>query len=639
MTRLPAGACRLGQIALALGVMLPFASLPPLALGYWDKAEPLVVGLHAIAALAALALALAAWRAPALVWAGLRHPVVLLPLALGVWSMAVAPWVALPRLSLTGAPQSGFGAVWQIDLGLLIATARLARLDAAAWRRLGDLAVAAVAAVAALKGFDWISERSGGSHLLVWVASYYGWLGPAMAVMALEPGDSRGRRALVLAVAAAVVLVGRSVSIGAASLLGLAVAGVIGRLDQRRIGAAGAGLAAAAALIPGLLVVFVPVLRDWPSVADRRSLLTMVWAEVSGWPASTWITGLGWGRTQDVFQAQLAVSGMRLWDGSWIFMSSDYFNSHNFLSEALLGAGIPGLALSLSWPLALVLACDPARRRVAAGFAVALAGFSAIWFPLALGLPLTAMAVASLAPRPEPSVAPPRPALTGAAAVLAAALLGLAVLLVQHGRDIIALQTALTSGSKAIPAFPADPRGGDLAAAEMIRDEFNRLETVPSADRGRWRPAAQAMANYLRRRIPETQTVLLPVTGLSLMTQMRMSEHLAWLEGDLGLSGPVWAEWLDRTWHLAPGRSDLAIPLFTRLAVMGRADLLEGGVQRVLRRDPHDPVGLYFWGLLLVQRPEPEAKRAGLAQVRASIDAGLERFMPVDPALLPLLRP
>jgi len=53
---------RLPALALALALLLPFASLPVFALGYWDKAEPMVVWFHATAALTAFAVAVDLWR-------------------------------------------------------------------------------------------------------------------------------------------------------------------------------------------------------------------------------------------------------------------------------------------------------------------------------------------------------------------------------------------------------------------------------------------------------------------------------------------------------------------------------------------------------------------------------------------------
>lgn len=631
----PAAARRLAFAALALGLLLPFASLPPFALGYWDKAEPLVVGLHAVSALAACALGLAALRAPAVVLGCWKHPVVVLPLALAAWSALAAPFTGLPWLSLSGAPQSGYGALWQLDMAVLIAAARLVRQDAALWTRLRQWAVAAVAAVAAVKLFDWAWEVSGGRHLLVWVSSYYGWLGFALPAVALAPGAGRRRRLAVWAVAVAVVVASRSVAALAALLAGVAVAAWLARRPRPAL----AGLAVGAALaLPSLVIAFVPQVRAVMSLADRHSLLSMTWAELSAWPWTTWLGGLGWGRTQDMFHRHLQDSGMRLWDGSWIFMSSDYFHSHNGLAEALLAVGVPGLLLWLAWPLALAMTAAPDRRAAAAGLAVAWAVMSVLWFPLALSVPLTAVAAAALLPEVRPVagrarwLALPLPV---AGVVVAVA----ALVLLRHGMALTAARADLVGWSATPRPLPADPRGGDLAAAAMIRDAFNAMETIPESERARALPAARMMADYLARRIPETPTVLLPVTGLSMMAQVRMTRSLAWATDDLAPRALTWGEWLDHAWRLAPGRSDLAIPLFSELAVRGRFDLVQMGTRRLLQRDSRDPVGLYFGGLLTVQRPEPQAKQAGIDMLRASVDAGIERYMPVDPALRRILDP
>lgn len=637
---LPTAARVLAAFALALGIVLPFVSLPPFALGYWEKAEPLVVGLHGVAALAAFALAVAACRVPAVVMECFRHPYVLLPLALALWSSAMAPFTDLPLLSLIGAPQSGFGALWQADFAVLIAAARLLRGDRVVWPALGRLAVAAVAAVAAVKAFDWAWERTGGTHLLVWVASYYGWLGLALPVVMPALGNGRWRRLGPLAAAVTVILASRSMGLVAGAVIGGVMAVVLGRVKDARGRWIGLSMAALAAVAPGFLLVFLPQVGAVTSAADRRALLHMLWNEMSGWPWFRWISGMGWGRTQDVFHANLQASGMTLWNESWIFMASDYFHSHNALAEALLAAGVPALALTLAWPLVLPLACDPARRAAAAGFAVGYALMSAIWFPLALCVPMLALATAALAPVPQPRlrrVPWARPVLVGGLGVAGLGGVLLAGILVHHGRAVEAARADIFAGAAAPRLIPADPRGGDLMAAELIRDGFRHVETLAQSDRARYVPASLMMAEYLRRRIPETRTTLLPVSGLSLMAQVRVIQSLGWLENEAALPGRLWAEWLGYAWRLAPGRSDLAIPLFGHLAVRGRFDLLEPGVRELLRRDRRDPVGLYFLGLLTVQRPEQAAKRAGLDMLRASIDSGIGRYMPLDPALWSLL--
>lgn len=626
-------------LSLLLGLALPLASLPPLRLGYWESAEPLVIGFHVCAGLAALGLGLAALHSSRQVATAFCNPIVILPLALGGFSLLVAPLTQMPWLSALGPPQSGQGALWYLEFGTLIAAARVVRANGA-WAALQRVAVVVVLAVAAIKGFDWWWERQGGTHLLIWVAAYYAWLGLVLPAFTHDAGSVWRRLGWVAAIA--VLLAGRSAAaalgaaLAAAMIVALALAG--DRPWPRRAAMAVPLITLASA---PLLLFGLPGVGTIASLADRRSLLMMVGTALESWQPGTWLTGTGWGRTQDTFHANLASSGQVLWDNSWIFMSSDYFHSHNALAEALLATGLPGLLLAAAWFPAIIGGAEQGKRNLAAAMATALAVLSSLWFQLVLSLPLTALALAALAPPlPAAGESGARRKLGAALCCTAAlAFVWVGVLLYGYARHLTAVRSDLMTWSPAPRPFPADPRGSDLAAAEMIRDAFWRLETVtsPSA-RDKAHPAARMMVDHLIDRMPATTTILLAETALSWQAQVQFSGGLGWLAGKLPDAEAQWAPWLDRTLAMAPARTDLAIPYLTRLAVNEKMGELHARATNILRTVPHDPVGLYFHGLLTVQHADPTVKRQGLDALRASVSAGIERLMPLDPNLRPLLQ-
>jgi len=189
-----------------------------------------------------------------------RHVFVLLPLAIGLWSCLMAPFVSLPILSLAGAPQSGGGAFWQFDLAALVAAARMLRHYPRIWRRLMQLALSSVAAVGLIKSWDWLGGWAGLPHLLIYVASYYSWLGLILPVLLLDKGWSLRERRLLIAASLLVLIAGRSLTAVAAAVMGLVVWHLLrrSRSEARWSG----GLAAlAGSLLPGLLLLAVP--RSW----------------------------------------------------------------------------------------------------------------------------------------------------------------------------------------------------------------------------------------------------------------------------------------------------------------------------------------------------------------------------------------
>jgi hypothetical protein len=625
---------RLAISAFIIGLVLPLLSLPIFAIGYWDKAEPIIIGLHLASSLAILALAARAWSSLATVMAAFRHPLVVIPLALGLFSLLVAPFVERPLLSLLGPPQSGYGGLWQLETAILITTARLLRAESPQkWRFLVRLAVASVGATALIKLLD---AQLGSENLLIWVPAYYAWLGLGLAGLALEAED-RSWRIAILAAAILVLLSSRSLAALIFAALGVG-AWLAWRHEGIRSRPLTVMLTVFAAVGPLLITGFFSPARQVASLADRHSLLRMIWAYVSEAEWGFWLIGAGWGRAQDVFQIKLLASGMNLWDGSWIFMNSDYFHSHNAIIEALLGAGLPGAFALLAWPTAIALYAPKERQALAIGFAIAIAGLGALWFPLGLSLPIIAIAAAALTSEFDPTASIGSKGIAAGLALIAIGLLIWAGILANFGREVSLVRQSWKSYSSLPIPLPNDPRGSDLMAARMIRDALAHMESLTDPDeREKARPVARLVYASLRERLPTASTVFLPIASLTMMAGARVTGKLAWLEQDIPNIGENWAISLERALVLAPSRSDLAIPLLGQMAVHGFLPALHNGAQSILARNPKDPVGLYFMGVWQVQQPDALAKTAGLASIQASIANGLERLMPIDPGLAAIL--
>lgn len=626
----------LAPVALAMGLLLPLASLPVFAFGYWDKAEPLIVLFHAGAALASLAVAVALLLQPHATLARITHPYVLLPLAVGLWSLVIAPTTRLPLLSILGAPQSGYGALWFFDGAAWCACALLVADHPRAWTWLTRLAVGIALVIAIIKGWDWWSLHHGGSHLLIFVAAYYGWLALALPLPTCRGEPQR----LVELVGLGAVAGGLAVASQSMTAVGLLIAAGVAaaiptrwpHLATRLTPRGGAALVAVAAGLPWLVLHTMPWLLEKESLRDRFLVHRLVQAHLKADPAAL-VLGHGWGRTQDAFHTWLNVSGERLWSPTWTFLSSDYFHSHNWALEALHAAGLPGLALVLAGFVAIPVFARADCRPLATAFALAATLFHGVWFPLSLSVPLTAMALAGVADRIG---LPTRPALGRVAlpVMLALALVqaGAAAALLSHGLAIGAIRAAWQEVPPRPMPVPADFRGSDLAAAEAIRDQLAdfavRARTEPTA------PIAAAtlpMLAFIDARAPHTTTLLLLTTGLTAMTRIHVTGDLAFLAAPERMA--TWRRWLERSLALAPGRSDLAIPFLTAAIAQGRVEEAADVSANLLVTDLNDPVGLHYQGLIWILDAEPEHKAEGLRLVRAAIDNGLERFMPVDPAV------
>ena len=319
-----------------------------------------------------------------------------------------------------------------------------------------------------------------------------------------------------------------------------------------------------------------------------------------------------------------------LWQTSWSILCRDYFHAHNWMLETLYATGLPGLLLGTAALVALPLFAAPERRAVATALAATLAVVNAIWFPLAPFLPFLALATAAVSdPQAFRRTVPWRAAL----AVLALAAAVECAISLRQTR-FIAQVADFRAGRLA--ELPADPRGSDLTASEILRDDTQNL-AAGAMDREAGTALALAMIRYVDERVDSTTDSHFLTTALNLMARIYMVGDLFFLAPHLPEGEDLWRRLADRLMVVAPRRTDPLIAYLTHQSMLGRLDETRRITEAIIARSPHDAVGLYFSGLLLVLDPAPEVKRQGLAKLRESVRAGIERFMPLDPALAKLI--
>ena len=588
-------------LALGLALLTPLLSRPVFAFGSWDKAEPMVAWFHLTAGLVSLCIGVIAVRRPQATLSRISHPFVIAPLAVALWSALTSPFVAEPWLSLSGTPQSGLGALWFLDQASFCAGFLLIRDHVPTRRRLIGGALAITVIVAGLKFWDWVSLERDGSHLLLFVAAYYGWLALALPILCAA--------GWCLAAGAAVVAASHSVT--AMGIYGLEV--VLIAVFRRVMPSRGAmtALILAAAIVPLWAINFVPVLWHSESLRDRHLIGQMAGAAIAA-DSLPWLVGHGWGRMQDALQTWTNLSGERLWSPTWIFLTSDYFSSHNWALDAIHAVGVPGAILVMLTLGSIPFYARSDLRPQALALALCLLIFHGLWFQLPLSIPVTAMALAFLAD--ECRVVGTRYRLAALGPVLA----GLIQLTVSAG--LLTYGLTLSQARDEIrrsDAIPSDWRGSDLAAAEMMRDGLDH-------------PAAafpiQPWLEFLDRRVSASPTLPLIITGLTLMAQIHVTaDHPDWARTD---DLQRWEGWLDHLLALAPDRTDQAIPFLTFAIDQDLWDRVEIVSRHILGHNADDPVGLYSLGLVRLHHHDN-----GLPLIRQALDNGMERYMPIDPAV------
>ncbi|MBF0098260.1 MAG: O-antigen ligase family protein [Magnetococcales bacterium] len=627
-----------GWLSLLIGLLLPLVSLPPFAVGIWPKGDPLIIGFTLSSALAAFYLSLDAIINPQHSKGAWQHPLIYLHLALAIFSLCCAPLMEKAWLSVLGAPQSGMGALFFLQLTLLLVLCRRWLRTTRQLQQLTSLGFIVAILVVFLKIWDGYADAHDLPLLLIWVPSYYAWLIPSLWILLLAIPPARHRLVLAGIVLALLLLVTHSLTALLACILGLATYLLLRhpfssamQLPNLRLVCAGSALLLL--LVPIACELWLPLIRQIPSLDDRTRLLWMLKAAMEEASLGNWLIGHGWGRIGDAFQLNLFHSQQRLWDNQWIFLQSDYFHAHHGLLEALHASGLIGMLLYLASIICLPLMVSQERLPLAAAWTIAHATLSALWFPLLLSVPVQALAMAWLidTAKNEVSVTAPHFLFPGLF-VLAGGLFTLSAMLLQESLQLQAWQQQLQSSLPGTrPAScRATMRQDDLAVARVLRGKLATWEnsTEPPQQHNQ-QPSLRAMADCLLLRVPHSHTPQLLFTALSLMAEIHLTQQLRYAELP-EFDRKLWYSWLQTTLQRAPKRTDQAIPWLTHLATNGEWMALRNMVEPMLSRNDNDPIALYFSAIDQLSQGK---KERGMALIGRALALGIDRFIPVEDSI------
>lgn len=367
----------------AASLLVGLAALPPFQVGIWIQSEPAEIALFAIGALAALVI---------IGRPGGSHPFVWIPLVLAGWSVLASCLLPFPARSWFGPPETGEGAAWWLAVAALVSCGMTAAAHLRSVIQLSTALAALIYAVVLAVDPESLGRWS----------AWAGFIAPLVALI-VQP------RWVALVLAA--FLVSLSGSKGAAVLCGLAFvlwlaleAVAEWRPHRMRL----AGVVAVVAVVSGSIAATLAL--PWPSAASRAVLWTI--AADSLHSSGALALGHGWGAFNDLVLADWQSIAARVPD--WEGLGAGAFHSHSLLTESTLALGLPGLALVLGLMVAVpMLAADVksySGRIVlnslpwTLSWWAAWCGIACIWFPLPVGAPFLALALAYVSGRtPSPS--------------------------------------------------------------------------------------------------------------------------------------------------------------------------------------------------------------------------------------------
>lgn len=667
-----------------LGLAGPLYTLPVFKRGFWELAEPLVIGSFAAAGLAALLLAI--WLlvggrpSRAAIW--LAMPA----FGLGLWLLFSGPGgFALEhwRLRLLGTAQSGYGALWFCALGCWLLLGDLLRRQALAWRLGLWGGLLAAAGIVGVLLADFILDRS----TVFTVLAYYGWIGlllPAIALALPRPAKRqlRDRLELLLALllALAVLLLCKAITLLGAGLIGLIIALAWHWLPQEggwallRRPAWQPLLLAVAALAPLVLVSQPELTQQMQSLESRRLVWRMVWLMLGDQPQH-WLLGHGVGSVPDMMMQQLAATGYPLWDlDGWDLLTGDYFDVHNWILQALHDGGLPAVLLMAWLLLQPVWRADNAHHGnahhgnahhgAALGLTVAYLIGIGLWFQLIFVLPYLALAWLAVV-MPGITAEAEAEARTRQKTSMAhfATAAGLLLLAGCYGWGALALERFARQFDAQIawlyeaderqrpgqvpasdaplpppPAYPEDPRRHDVVMADMMMQLNGRFiarysQPVAPEMHDRHVQRLQWQAQIIRDHLASASTPRFAYFASQLFSNVMLLPELEKLRPALQPYLPLWRQAIDRGLQLAPKRPDIALGYLNWTLQNGRSQETLNLARILRQRNADDPIGLYFEGGVLVLREDQASKQQGIALLRRAFAMGVEQYFKADETL------
>ena len=422
-----------------------FLGSPQFEFGIWGQTEPVLIGLHFSAALAAVSLAVTLWSTKKIgILAG--SPIVLFPLVVALWSFMVGFTHDFPSLSWFGSPEQGEGFLLYLELGIFAASAsivikfRLARYLVA----VSAIVVTCIVTILTIRFID----GSGSFFVPLFFSDYLGFSGIYVVAIAATYLRGTNRLILIAGVILGLVVVIYSQNRAAWGLVFIAapILALTGLFLSKYVSSKKLRGTAALAIV---LLVFVITAGlstidfrgytkmfeyaasieriDAPqgrssrdayktfnmrlhsllgSQESRQHLHVMSLEAIKAKP-ETLALGQGWGLFKRHFASNLPLDWVKLRDddpalikneewllsGHWDAVNRVDFSSHNGYVDALLSVGIIGLLLVLGITVALPLWCRKKFIILAGTVGFMSAGLQTQWFQVPQVLPLFALAL------------------------------------------------------------------------------------------------------------------------------------------------------------------------------------------------------------------------------------------------------
>lgn len=646
--------------------MIIFFSLPLFRIGIWPKHEPVICVLYAISFCVTASLCVLFLIKPYKYLVPCLHPVVLLPMTLGLWGCIGLFFSGMSLLNILGDPRFGQGIVRYFCIASLVAGSLIC-LPFKNTRRL--IAFTCTVTTLIIIGLHFFSSSN--TIFPGWDINTYDFVDylaffsifNAMILFALFPNVKFRIKGLFVFFGVFVLWYSSNRS---GIILFFAVSVCVGLtlyLFNRRQYFLEIITVALVVMLPILIMgisslLYLSVDKQNENWMSQSGKLYSIYSRVLLWDMALkgiqknpkiLVFGAGWGEYSNQLIRFAGQENLILHATSnqWDALRRGDWHSHNDFIEVLTACGIPGLLLWWSFLCIPPLYVEKKRFGFSMFFAVFLSGLFCLWFQISACVPFMAISFACFAQRKcEKSIWKNFKTIKYFACFVICV-----VLLLECYAFVFSLSVAWKTDK--IKQHIFDMESSRLFINAGCDDNIDVSSIVEASGPGCIHFATLynmiVLHEISQGRIKESnlistfdrayniilhsesdKSLIFYLNGLSTRNELACANNVWGNSDPLPLIMQNWNELLLNFLDKAELRSDMAVPYLLWCLSKNDNDEILKISNQLLVKNNKDPVGLWFYGLAMAELSEGDQDDS-ITALRESINNGIERVMPIDP--------
>lgn len=667
-------------IASAMSLCLFTFSLPQIGTGMWHQSETAIAALHLCGSIAALGLLLLSFTS-SITAKALRHPLVIIPASLAILSLILSPFHELPIRNLLGSTRTGEGAIWWLDITTL--SASMIILWRVKFYRKALICIAFGSAILCYAG-TFLHNIYGLPYTPYYFNDYLAYLILCLAPLCWSWLKNNFKSSLAFIV----FYIGLNALLYFTNNKAMIAFGftvppfiyILSLIQTKSINIAKHLKWLALILLPPCVIFsfyMITILGGiqgfysfndsgiFITLASRAYLIHAGIEPLIHHPVN-FLIGTGWGTFVEHITRYLPIDWLKLTDFSsaqWDGMRDDHFHTHNMYIETLNATGVIGLALLYIFYISIYRYSKKTNKDQALLLALGLTSWASLWFMFPLHAPYLCFAIASSCKMSY--VKMPRLIHQNAKPIIIVALF--IALALQATTSYIAQDTAISyrknepqkleitdasSFNQMCKMTYRDFSAGGIQLARMLLNRTRYLETITNEELREKAKIEMSEEDLkpenIRKHLLEINHIFCQAQNYiknSSASSIQLNIALLMARGEILLGFDAllteqenkyylsgWQESLNTWLDIAPTRTDQAIPFLLFNIIHNKEENSKELLTRILDNNAQDPVALWFMGLKTLN--DPDKTQEGLSMLKAALNNGIERLMPIDEQLL-----